>query len=222
MKLSVSLAAVAALFFIVGCNTTPKSGAVREQLRTDAQSTLRKMESQDPSVRDLISRSYGYVVFPSIGKGGLIVGGAFGRGAVFERGNTNANTNANVTGNYIGDAELNQGSIGAQLGGATFAELIVFETQSALNKFRQEKLEFGADAQAVIVKAGAAGATSFRNGVAVLQMPEGGAFAGVALTGQKIEYVPLDENQTDRDQTNRNRTETRTETETRSMDTTQP
>jgi lipid-binding SYLF domain-containing protein len=177
MKLGFNLAAVAAIMLVIGCNTTPKSGAVKDQLRTDARSTITKMESQDPSLRDLLGRSVGYIVFPSIGKGGLIVGGAFGRGLVYEGDN------------IIGTAELSQGSIGAQLGGATFSEVIVFETAAAMNKFKAGKFEFGADAQAVIVKAGAAGATSFRNGVAVLQMPEGGAFAGVALTGQKIKYI---------------------------------
>jgi lipid-binding SYLF domain-containing protein len=191
MKLKTSLAAIAALMFLAGCNTTPRSGAVKEQLQSDAQSTVNKMESQDPGVRDLLHRAYGYIIFPSIGKGGLIVGGAFGRGVVYQQGNP------------IGTAKLEQGSIGAQLGGATFAEAVIFETSEALEKFRAGKFEFGADAQAVIVKSGAAGATSFRNGVAVLQMPEGGAFAGVALTGQKIKYF------SDEDRTTS--TETRTE-----------
>ncbi len=180
MKLKTGFAALAALMFVVGCNTTPKTQAVKDQLRTDAQSTITKMESQDPGIRDLLHRSYGYIIFPSIGKGGLIVGGAFGHGVVYQ----------GEAANVIGTAELEQGSIGAQLGGATFAEAVIFETQEAMNKFRNGKFEFGADAQAVIVKSGAAGATSFRNGVAVLQMPEGGAFAGVALTGQKIKYIP--------------------------------
>ena|SRR5690242_20113600 len=191
MKLKTSLAAVAALLFVVGCNTTPKSGAVTSQLRNDSQSTITKMESQDPGIRDLLEKSYGYIIFPSIGKGGLIVGGAYGRGVVYQKGNP------------IGTAKLEQGSIGAQLGGATFSEAVIFETAEALDKFRAGKFEFGADAQAVIVKSGAAGATSFRNGVAVLQMPEGGAFAGVALTGQKIKYI------SDEDRTTY--TETRTE-----------
>jgi lipid-binding SYLF domain-containing protein len=164
--------------FVIGCNTSPKSSEERAVIRDEAQATVKKMEAKDPSLADLMRRGYGYVVFPSVGKGGLIVGGAFGRGAAYERGN------------YIGDAELSQGSIGAQLGGVTFAEVVVFETAEALNKFKEGKFEFGADAQAVILKAGAAGATSFRNGVAVIQMPSGGAFAGVALTGQKLKYLP--------------------------------
>lgn len=195
MKLKAGLAAMAALMFVVGCNTTPKTEAVKDQLRTDAQSTIAKMESQDPSIRDLLHRSYGYIIFPSVGKGGLIVGGAFGRGVVYQ----------GAAANVIGTAELEQGSVGAQLGGATFSEAVIFETQQAMEKFRAGKFEFGADAQAVIVKSGAAGATSFRNGVAVLQMPEGGAFAGVAPTGQKIKYIPSG--------TETTVTETRTSTE---------
>ena len=178
MKLKVSLAAIAAMMLVLGCNTTPKTAAEKDQLHTDAQSTLTKMESQDPGIRDLLSRSYGYVIFPSIGQGGLIVGGASGHGLAYQGGNV------------IGTAELSQASIGAQLGGSTFSEVIAFESASAMDKFKTGKFEMGADAQAVIVKSGAAGATSFRNGVAVLQMPVGGAFAGVALTGQKLKYFP--------------------------------
>jgi lipid-binding SYLF domain-containing protein len=178
MKLKVSLATFAAMMLVLGCNTAPKTAAEKDQLRTDAQSTIHKMEGTDPSLRDLLNRSYGYVVFPSIGKGGLIVGGAFGRGVVYQGGST------------IGTAELSQASIGAQLGGATFAEIVVFETREAMDKFRTGKFEFGADAQAVLLKSGAAGATSFRNGVAVIQMPQGGAMAGISLTGQKLKYFP--------------------------------
>ena len=196
MKLKASLAAIATMMFILGCNSAPKSAAEKDQLRTDAQSTINKMESQDPSIRDLLNRAYGYVVFPSVGQGGLIVGGAFGRGIAYQGGKV------------IGMAELSQGSIGAQLGGSTFSEVIAFETVAAMDKFKTGKFEMGADAQAVLVKAGASGATSFRNGVAVLQMPVGGAFAGVALTGQKLKYIPHD-GQTTYSETTRTETEVR-------------
>src|SRR5436309_15916763 len=69
-----------------GCETTPKSKAGRANLVDDAQAALNKFQREDPSLRDFMSKAYGYAIFPDVGKGGVIVGGAYGKGVVYERG----------------------------------------------------------------------------------------------------------------------------------------
>ena len=89
----------------------------------------------------------------------------------------------------IGYADLTQASVGAQLGGQTYSELVVFETKEALDRFRQNKLEFAANASAVILESGAAKAARFENGVAIFVQPRAGAMAEASVGGQKFTFV---------------------------------
>ena len=102
-----------------GCATAPKTASERSALDTRAEATLQSMRSADPGLDALLASAYGYAVFPEIGKGGLIAGAAYGRGVVYEKGR------------LTGYVELNQGSLGAQIGAQTFAELIVFRDRTA-------------------------------------------------------------------------------------------
>jgi lipid-binding SYLF domain-containing protein len=77
-----------------------------------------------------------------------------------------------------------------QLGGDTFGELIIFQDEHALNRMMNNSIEFGADASATIIKAGAAGDTNFANGVKVFILPKGGLMAGVSVNGQKFHFTP--------------------------------
>lgn len=175
-----ALGAAILMLGTAACATTPKTPTEREDLMKDAQRTLKRMESRDPTLSGVLARSAGYVVFPSIGKGGILVGGAFGRGIAYEGGVA------------IGYVSLNQASIGAQLGGQTFSELVVFKTQSSLEQLKAGKFTFGAEATAVALKAGAAASTQFnRQGVAVFTHAKGGLMVGLSVTGQKLGYQPL-------------------------------
>src|SRR3954466_1154957 len=100
---------------LMGCSTAPKTSAERMELQDDAHATVTRFKSQDPSLDRVLANSAGYAVFPDVGKGGLIAGAAYGRGTVYEGGK------------QIGYADMRQGSIGAQIGGQTYAELIVFQ-----------------------------------------------------------------------------------------------
>jgi lipid-binding SYLF domain-containing protein len=174
----ISIAGVAAVltFVATGCATSPKTPEQRQSLRSESSATLDAMAAKDSSVRDLLRRAHGYAVFPNVGKGGAIVGGAYGRGVVFEQEQR------------IGYAELNQASVGAQLGGQTYAELIVFETADALGRLKAGNFSLGAEASAVVLKAGAAGEARFQNGIAVLILPKGGLMADVSVSGQKLNF----------------------------------
>ena len=143
-------------------------------------------------------KSYGYAVFPSIGKAGLGIGGAFGKGRVYARGR------------LVGDVTLSQLSIGFQAGGQAFSEIIFFENKSTFDEFTSGNFEFGADIGAIAVTASAnasastsggasAGASEnkndavatggFHKGVAVFTIAKGGLMYQAAVGGQKFSYI---------------------------------
>jgi lipid-binding SYLF domain-containing protein len=136
------------------------------------------MKARDPGLGNLLDSAYGYAVFPDIGKGGVIVGAAYGRGVLYEHGH------------QVGYLELNQGSIGAQLGGQTFAELIVFRDRFAVERLKAGSFELGANASAVALQSGAAASAAFADGVAVFTLPHGGLMAELSVSGQKLNYQP--------------------------------
>jgi lipid-binding SYLF domain-containing protein len=140
--------------------------------------------------------SYGYAVFPTIGKGGVVVGGAYGQGRVYEKGK------------YVGDTSVTQLSVGFQLGGEAYSEIIFFEDQRAFNEFTGGNFEFGAQAQAVAITAGASAATtttgtsaganvsghgsknvaSSYKGMTTFTVAKGGLMYEASVGGQKFNY----------------------------------
>jgi len=140
--------------------------------------------------------SYGYAVFPTIGKGGIGIGGAYGTGRVYAQGK------------YVGDTSMTQVSIGLQLGGQAYSQIVFFEDQRAFNEFTSGNFEFGAGASAVAITAGAsaeattagssAGASGGKNdattvgayhkGMAVFTVAKGGLMFAATVAGQKFSY----------------------------------
>jgi lipid-binding SYLF domain-containing protein len=163
---------------LVSCSTAPGTKEERDALLREAASTRQQWHKADPGVEAFAKKGYGYAFFPEIAKGGAGIGGAYGRGVVYEQGQ------------HIGYADVSEGSLGLQLGGQTYSELIVFENKAAMDRFKANQFNFGANASAVIVKEGTATSTQFVDGVAVFTKPIGGAMAAAALGGQKFSYVP--------------------------------
>lgn len=178
MRYTLLLATVVVAAGLVGCSTAPKTEGKKEALKTEVNSAITEMKSVDPTIADLLKKSYGYAMFPSIGKGGLIVGGAYGRGEVYEQGD------------MIGFADVTQANIGLQAGGQTYKELIAFENADALNRFKSGKLKFSADASAVALKSGAGAAAEFQDGVAVITEPNGGLMFEASIGGQSFSFMP--------------------------------
>lgn len=147
--------------------------------RSDCDQALSNFKSADPTLQGVIDSSAGYVVFPNVGKGGFIVGGAHGKGCVFEKGQ------------LIGRATMTQGSVGAQIGGQSFSELIVFQSSTALDNFKSGKFEMSAGVSAVAVKTGASQAAKYTEGVAVFTMAKKGLMAEAAVGGQKFKFEPM-------------------------------
>lgn len=140
--------------------------------------------------------SYGYAVFPTIGKGGFIVGAAHGSGRVYERGK------------YVGDAKVTQLTVGLQAGGQAFSQIVFFQDRRAFEEFTQGNFEFGADVSAVAITAAASGsagtegatvgasggkkdavtAGAYHKGIAVFTIVKGGAMYEASLGGEKVSY----------------------------------
>jgi len=156
-----------------------KSEAKMETLRHEADAAISDFRATDPSLDTFLQNAAGYAVFPNVGKGGFIVGGAHGKGLVYEKGRV------------TGEADLTQASVGFLAGGQTFRELIVFGTPQALDNFRNGQMSLGADINAVALKTGAAASTQFKNGLAVFTKPTGGAMFEASVAGQKFSYKPM-------------------------------
>jgi lipid-binding SYLF domain-containing protein len=162
---------------VAGCGSV-ETAQDREVLVKRATAERQAWINADPSLAELLRKSHGYAFFPEVGSGGFIVAGSGGAGVVFERGQ------------HVGYAELTGGSIGFTVGGQKASEVIVFENKAAMDRFREGKLTFGAGANAVIAKTGAAATAPFTDGVAVLVRPLAGAMAEASLGGQNFKFIP--------------------------------
>jgi lipid-binding SYLF domain-containing protein len=161
-----------------GCSTTPKSAEKRDEQKVDADHALRMMKLQDPSLEGELEKAYGYAIFPSVGKGGFIVGGALGHGRVYEQGE------------FIGYCKLSQGTVGAQIGGQAYHELLLFEYKEAMDHFKTGNFALAAQVSAVAITAGASADADYDRGVKVLTMARGGAMLEASVGGQKFDYEP--------------------------------
>jgi lipid-binding SYLF domain-containing protein len=170
-------ALAAVLTCIAGCQTAPTNEPARANLKDDAATAVRRFERSDNSITQVIERSPGYVIFPSIGKGGFIVGASYGKGVVYERGAV------------IGYSDISEASFGLQAGGQEFSELIIFEDQDTLNKFRNGSYGLGAQASAIALKPGAAAQANFKGGVMIFTLTGSGVMAEAAVAGQKFRYT---------------------------------
>jgi lipid-binding SYLF domain-containing protein len=162
--------------------------------------TLDVFESS-PELQPYFDNAYGYAVFPTVGRGGIVVGGSYGKGRVYE--------NGRVAG-YVSMAKV---SIGFQLGGQVFSELIFLQDKRAFDEFISGRFEFDASASAVVIilgaqaQAGTAGSSAsagtgpastnqveygYNKGMAVFLHPLGGLMYEASIGGQKFKYTPLE------------------------------
>jgi len=172
-------AAIVVALSAIGCAKAQKRAEDRQNLAQSAEATLQEMTARDPGLHVVLDKAAGYAVFPEVGKGGVIVGGAFGRGVLYERGR------------MIGYVKVQQASLGAQLGGKTFAELLVLRSPADVEKIRAGDFSLGADASVVALTAGAAASGTLDRGTTVFVMMRGGAMVDVSVSGQRITFVPM-------------------------------
>jgi lipid-binding SYLF domain-containing protein len=167
-----------AIGLLVGCTTAPPSQESRNALLENATVAMQDMNRVDPGVEALVRKGYGYALFPEVVKAGLGFGGGYGQGVVYEQGQ------------HVGYADLTLGSVGMQIGGQTFSELVVFENKAAMDRFKLSPVDFTAGAAAMILQNGAAANASFIEGIAVVVRPITGAMAEATVGGQQVKYVP--------------------------------
>ena len=163
---------------MAGCSTGSVTKEERDTLFKQAEASRQEWNKVDPQFEAFAKKGYGWAFFPEITKGGFVVGGAHGQGVVYEKGQ------------HIGYAELTQMSVGFQAGLQDYSQLIVFENQPAMDKFKRNEIDFGANASAVVADKGAAIGAQFVDGVAVFARPIRGAMAEASLGGQQITYLP--------------------------------
>jgi lipid-binding SYLF domain-containing protein len=165
-------------FLIAGCATAPKSAEDKAELSTKVQNAKQSAIQSDPGLRKFFDEAAGYAIFPTVGKGAVGIGGAYGRGELYE------------AGQLAGYCTLRQASIGLALGGQSYTELIFFETQAALDRFKTGNFTFAAQASAVALKSGASANAKYTDGVAVFTMAEAGLMYEASIGGQKFSYEP--------------------------------
>lgn len=183
---SISLALVATLAW----------SSARADVHADAANVFRNTEAAAP----YFPSSYGYAIFPTVGKGGFILAGGYGRGRVF------------VAGDPVGNTTLTQASIGFQIGGQAYTQIIFFEDKRAFREFSEGGFEFGGQVNATVIKAnaqatastagstaGASGGTDdvesaspgYYKGMAVFIVATGGLMFEASVSGQRFGYTPI-------------------------------
>lgn len=161
---------------LAGCATAPSTRAERQSLRQSADATLDDMIAHEPPLRDVTRGAPAYAVFPSIAKGGALIGGAYGQGILYENG---------VATGYVA---LEQASLGAELGGQSFAELLVLRRPEDIETLKAGHYSASADAGVVVLSAGAGAHGDFDPNAAAYVQPHGGLMLDVSLSGQKLKY----------------------------------
>lgn len=178
---TLALSVVMAGFISVapGCNSGSKGDGqlpkTQEELAAEA---IQDFIQTDPGMQRFFDDAHGYVVFPNVAKGAVIIGGARGDGVVYENGAV------------IGYSTLTQGTVGAQLGGQAYREVIFFADEASMSHFKQGKFEFSAQASAVAAREGASANADYASGIAVFTIAKGGLMFEASIGGQELSYRP--------------------------------
>ena len=149
-----------------------------DKLELEVARAILDIKSADPGIETFFENAAGYAVYPSVGKGGFVVGGAYGKGLVI------------VNEQVDGHTTMTQASIGLQVGGQKYSQFIFFRDQVALEHFKRGNFEFGAQASAVAATAGASADANYNQGVAIFTHASGGLMAEGSVGGQRFTYAP--------------------------------
>ena len=144
-----------------------------------AENTIEVFKKSNAQLSKYFETAYGYVVFPAIGKGASVIGGAHGNGIAFEE-----NT-------PVGKATLAQVTIGLQFGGQSYSQIVFFENQGDFDLFKDNRFQFAAQVSAVALKEGAAANLEYRDGVAVFTKTKAGLMYEASIGGQKLKFKPF-------------------------------
>ena len=161
------------------CSTSfAQLGGWNPELVAESNEALEKMIERTPKLQNFVDKSSGYAIIPKVTKAAIGVGGAGGKGIVYHNGV------------ITGEVSLSQATIGLQLGGQQYSEVVFFEDEEAYDHFINGKLKFDAQASAVAITAGASVDVAYVNGVAVFTMVKGGLMYEASIGGQKFKFRP--------------------------------
>src|ERR1041385_9155178 len=145
----------------------------------DARAVIAKFKEKNPGLGKFFDHAEGYAVCQTVGKGGIGIGGARGKGYVYEHGK------------LIGRSTLTQVTIGLQLGGQAYSEIVFLEDAKAMESFKHGRLKLDGQASAIAITARAALDLAYRNGVAIVTMAKGGLMYEASVGGQKFSFHPI-------------------------------
>lgn len=170
---------------LASCLVTPACGGSQK-----GQPTAEKVErvqgiddaiaafkAKDASIAGLFAQSAGYVVLPDVGEGALIIGGGHGSGEAFE------------AGSYVGRVTLSELTLGAQIGGQSYSQVVFFETPVDFKRLKDNSFQFSAEVSAIAAEEGVAKNAKFKDGVATFIIPKKGLMASAAVGGQKLDFT---------------------------------
>ena len=174
-KLSIALIALSFVFASTFAQAWSPDNSNKMEL--SVAQVIIKAKEKDPALVKWFDEAYAYAVFPKVGKGGIGIGGAHGKGIVI-RGNST-----------VADTSLSQVTIGFQLGGQVYSQFIMFKDQTAFDHFARGNYEMGAQVSAVAITLGASADANYDGGVAVFTIAEGGLMYEATVGGQKFKYT---------------------------------
>ncbi len=156
-----------------------QSESKKDKIIADSKTAKAEFIKADGQMQAIFTKSYGYVIFPNVGKGGLGVGGAAGNGVAYEHNK------------MVGMAKLSQITIGFQAGGQAYREVIFFESKKDMDRFKENRVEFSAQVSAVAAASGASANAKYVEGVMVFTMQKGGLMYEASVGGQKFKFERL-------------------------------
>ena len=170
-----------AVFFLMGSlgMTLSAQSKKDQKVIADADKAVKELIALNPKIKSFFDNSAGAAVFPNVGKGGFIIGGASGNGVLYH------------AGKKVGMASLKEVSVGLQAGGQAIMEVIFFESDADVEKFKEGNYEFDAGLSATAIEKGVSLDLTYKNGVAVFTHTKGGLMAEASVGGQKFEFDPF-------------------------------
>lgn len=166
------------LFIALFCTTAIHAQNTKDKrLINDAEKATNNFTRGNTQMQGIFDKAYGYAVFPNIGKGAAGIGGALGSGIVYEQGK------------MIGSAKMRQLTVGLQIGGQSYREIIFFEDKDALDRFKSYSFEFSSETSAAAINEANDNEPEYNNGILVFTQKKTGLMYDASVGGQKFDYT---------------------------------
>jgi lipid-binding SYLF domain-containing protein len=177
MKVKTGLLCLCLVVVLAGCAVAPEKPEAKAVLSAEANEAIAIFKEKDPDIQRFFDNSYGYAVLPKVVKGAFLVGGAYGKGEVYEQGK------------MVGYSSMSQATLGISFGGEYFREIIFFKEKNDLDVFKTEEYTFSAQVTGVAATVGAAAKADYKSGMAVFITTDKGLMVDASLGGQKFKYL---------------------------------